>query len=65
MSIIWLRNLIEFINPKIIICLGNESFYYLRDDVVDKSKVAVYTINYSITYRINLFGGKYKNLQIF
>ena len=33
MSIIWTRNLINFINPKIIICLGNESFYYLRDIV--------------------------------
>jgi len=33
MSIIWTRNLINFINPKIVICLGDESFYYLRDIV--------------------------------
>ena len=31
LSIIWIQNLIKFINPKIIICLGDESFYYLRD----------------------------------
>ena len=33
MSLIWIKKLIEIIKPKMIMCLGNESFDYLHDNV--------------------------------
>jgi hypothetical protein len=39
MSIKWIRTLIEIVKPKIIMCLGNESFDYLHHNVYGSEMV--------------------------
>jgi len=41
MSAKWIRSLIEIIEPRMIMCLGNESFDFLRDNVYPKEVVII------------------------